>query len=228
MLSRFLAIGILLCLPTEKTSSVDGFRNDVLPRRRIGYSKRPMVAMRMVPKQIESPVLSLDAASTVFRSNSPTTRRAAFAKASIPVVSAWAAIMTTSPNSADAASKIPPDTAYQNLLKARDELVVAAKKYLPTKDYEGLHDYLEDEAANINNFEANAQALLTSNRLDNESKKAIGTIRTYGVGADVLIMYGGLRAAIDDNDSTGVPKYLTRTLDSLQEVIVICRNNGFD
>jgi hypothetical protein len=73
------------------------------------------------------------------------------------------------------------------------------------------------------------QALLTSKRLDNESKKEIGTIRRYGVGADVIIMYGGLRSELDDNEypnGSEVQKYLTRTLDSLQEVIVICQNNG--
>lgn len=74
------------------------------------------------------------------------------------------------------------------------------------------------------------QALLTSKRLDNESKKEIGTIRRYGVGADVIIMYGGLRSELDDNEypnGSEVQKYLTRSLDSLQEVIVICQNNGF-
>jgi hypothetical protein len=74
------------------------------------------------------------------------------------------------------------------------------------------------------------QALLASKRLDTESKKEIGTIRRYGVGADVMIMYGGLRSELDDNEYPNggeVQKYLTRSLDSLQEIIVICQNNGF-
>jgi len=64
-----------------------------------------------------------------------------------------------------------------------------------------------------------------------EDKKAIGTIRTYGVGADVIIMYGGFLSAIDeeneDVDLSLVEKNLARTYESLNEVITICENNGF-
>jgi len=56
-------------------------------------------------------------------------------------------------------------------------------------------------------------------------------IGRYGSGADVLIMYGGLLAEIDEEneqpDYATVQKYLTRTMDSLDEVITICRNGGF-
>ena len=72
--------------------------------------------------------------------------------------------------------------------------------------------------------------MLESKRLDVESKKEIGTIRRYGVGADVMIMYGGLRSELENSDypnPSEVQKFLTRSLDSLQEVIVICQNNGF-
>ena len=85
----------------------------------------------------------------------------------------------------------------------------------------------------MNNYEANAQALLESKRLDAESKKDIGTIRRYGVGADVIIMYGGLKNEInnEENDmptSAGeVGKYIRRTSDSLDEIIAICKSNGF-
>ena len=83
----------------------------------------------------------------------------------------------------------------------------------------------------MNNYETNAQTLLESKRLDAESKKDIGTIRRYGVGADVMIMYGGLKAEISaDNDMMSyseVEKYYVRTLDSLEEVIAICQGNGF-
>lgn len=63
-----------------------------------------------------------------------------------------------------------------------------------------------------------------------EDKKAIGTIRRYGSGADVIIMYGGLIAEIDEGneepDAATVQKYMTRTMDSLDEVIAICKNSG--
>ena len=56
-----------------------------------------------------------------------------------------------------AASSVKPDDAYQGLLKGREELITAAKTYLPKRDFEGMRDYLEDKAINMNNFEANAQ-----------------------------------------------------------------------
>ena len=62
-------------------------------------------------------------------------------------------------------TKIKPQTAYEGLIKARDELQQAQKKYLQKKDYEGLRDYLRN-AENINNFEPNALAILASKRLE--------------------------------------------------------------
>ena len=130
-----------------------------------------------------------------------------------------------------ATAKLNPDTAYANLRAAREELVVAGRTYFPKRDFDGLREYLDTQAVNMNNYEANAQALLESKRLDAESKKDIGTIRRYGVGADVMIMYGGLKAEIDEGNEAvnygEVEKYYIRTLDSLEEVISICQNNGF-
>ena len=131
-------------------------------------------------------------------------------------------------------SNIKPEIAFKNLQKAQEELLYAQKTYLPKKDYEGLRDYLSNDAINMNEYDLNAASLLESKALDIESKKAIGTIRRYGVGADVIIMYGSLKGEIDEenqeNDSVNfnnVDKYLKRTLDSLAEVILICRSNGF-
>lgn len=129
-----------------------------------------------------------------------------------------------------ALAKISPEAAYANLRAAREELVVAGRKFFPKRDFDGLREYLENDAINMNSYEANAQTLLESKRLDAESKKEIGTIRRYGVGADVIIMYGGLKSEIsEDNDAVSyseVEKFYVRTLDSLEEVIAICRNNG--
>ena len=132
-----------------------------------------------------------------------------------------------------AAETITPDQAFDNLIAGRDELIEAAQKYLAKADWDGLTEYLQDEDRQINKYEANAQVLLTSKRLDVESKKAIGTIRRYGVGADVLIMYGGLRSELESPmgatpNMSAVQSYMVKTLDSLEEVIVICRSNGFD
>ena len=127
-------------------------------------------------------------------------------------------------------TNIKPEQAFANIVSARNELVKAAQTYLPKGDYVGLRDYLDSDARYLADYESNASALLSSNRLDSESKKAIGTIRTYGVGADVIIMLGGLQAALQDDppSASDAQKYLVRTLDSLTEVIAICRNNGFE
>ena len=126
---------------------------------------------------------------------------------------------------------IKPDAAFRSLVKSREELEYASKNFLINKDYDGMRDYLSDSSLSMNNYEDNATALLTSKQLDAESKVAIGTIRRYGVGADVIISYGGLRAELDTNESPNygsVSKSLQRTMYSLDEVIAICRSNGFE
>ena len=92
-----------------------------------------------------------------------------------------------------------------------------------------LKVYLEGEAINMNNFEGNALALLQSKVLSEDTRKEIGTIRRYGVGADVQIMYGGLISELDASeypDMKEAEKYLKRTIDSLSEVIVLCESDG--
>lgn len=175
---------------------------------------------------MKSPILSTDNSDIV--SIIQASRRDALTNLIMSVASV--APITTillNPSSAHAA-KLDPDTAYLNLRAAREELVVAGRKYFPNHDMEGLRDYLENDAVNMNNYELNAQALLESKRLDAESKKEIGTIRRYGVGADVIIMYGGLRSAMENdpvNFREAEQGYI-RTLDSLEEVIAICRSNS--
>lgn len=130
---------------------------------------------------------------------------------------------------AQAKISIKPDDAFQSLLAARQELSTASKQYLSTRDYDGMKDYLSNPSLNINNYEENANALLASKQLDAESKRAIGTIRRYGVGADVIIMYGGLKAELEEEEANygTLSKSLQRAVDSLDEVIAICKSNGF-
>lgn len=85
----------------------------------------------------------------------------------------------------------------------------------------------------MSSFENNILSLLRSHALDEESKKEIGTIRRYGVGADVMIMYGGLLTSLesgddgeDDINGKDVAKYMERTLQAIDEVIAICKSNG--
>jgi len=164
---------------------------------------------------------------TISTRDGDTMRRALLASIPLAVTSCSLSLVTSLPAQA-AAAKISPDAAFTNLVRAREELITAAKQFIPKRDYEGMKDFLEN-ATNINNFESNAQTLLESKRLDVESKKEIGTIRRYGVGADVIIMYGGLRFELDQEypNSQEVSKYMARTLDSIEEVITICRGNGF-
>ncbi|KAL7524250.1 hypothetical protein ACHAXR_000490 [Thalassiosira sp. AJA248-18] len=154
-------------------------------------------------------------------------RRRALLLGTIALPSFWASHAGPS-----LAAKLRPDDAYASLVNARKELQVAREKYLPKKDWEGLRDYLSEEAVNMNNYEVSAGALLESKRLDAESKKDIGTIRRYGVGADVIIMYGGLKGEVDEENESpnyaSVEKYIRRTAESLDEVLAICRSNGFN
>ena len=165
----------------------------------------------------------------VSSSISSTTRRS-LVLGTLTIPSFWAAT-SLSHNTPAYAIKLRPDDAFANLVKARQELNTMSE-YVPKRDWDGLRTYLTDDAINMNNYEANAQALLESKRLDAESKKDIGTIRRYGVGADVIIMYGGLKNEVnnEENDVTSageVGKYIRRTSDSLDEVIAICKSNGF-
>jgi len=129
-------------------------------------------------------------------------------------------------------SSVTPENAFVSIVKSREELQSMSKKFLPSKNFKGMREYLADETLNINRYEENANALLSSKRLDAESKKEIGTIRRYGIGADVIIMYGGLRAEIDEEnespDYSTVSKAIKRTMDSLDEIILICRSNGLE
>lgn len=140
-------------------------------------------------------------------------------------------LMTQSSNIAEAKISIKPEAAFAGLVKGREELDYAFANFLNKKDYDSMREYFADESLNMNKYEENASALLASKQLDSESKVAIGTIRRYGVGADVIIMYGGLKGEIDEeNESPNfstVSKMMKQTMDSLDEVIAICRSNGF-
>jgi len=125
--------------------------------------------------------------------------------------------------------KIDPNAAFDSIQKARSELI-QAQALLKKGDTGELQDYLSDEAVNMKDFEDNLLSILNSSKISDEAKKDIGTIRRYGVGADVMIMYGGLTSELEasfEPNIEEVTKYLTRTLQSLDEVIAICKNEGF-
>ena len=124
--------------------------------------------------------------------------------------------------------KISPDVAVKGIKLAREELKGCASNYVSKSDFTGLEMFLS--SSSMTSFENNILSLLASSALDAESKKEIGTIRRYGVGADAMIMYGGLLSALEGDmgevDSKEVKKYLERTVQSLDEILAICNSNG--
>ena len=82
------------------------------------------------------------------------------------------------------------------------------------------------EMPGLANIEENLTILVQAPVLPAEDKKAIGTIRRYGVAADVIIMTGGLKEAIENQDARGAKSYLAKTKGSLGEVITIARGGG--
>jgi len=91
-------------------------------------------------------------------------------------------------------------------------------------DFEGAAATLA--ASPIGDFERDATIIIQAPVLAAEDKKAIGTIRRYGVAADVIIMSGGLREALDNFDGRGAASYLRKTKGSLDEVLAIARDGG--
>lgn len=79
------------------------------------------------------------------------------------------------------------------------------------------------ESPSVTGFEKDCTILVQSTVLDAEDKKAIGTIRRYGVGADVLIMIGGLANAVSESDARGAADYAVKAEAALDELLVIVR-----
>lgn len=53
-----------------------------------------------------------------------------------------------------------------------------------------------------------------------------GTIKRYGIGADVLIMLGGLNEAVTGADATKAKSFTQKSKDALDEVIAVCKDSG--
>jgi len=173
-------------------------------------------------------------------------------------------LLLSSPNTAFAAAPAPPKAkkreiidpalAFAGIKKAREELREGGNRFLKKKDLVGLLKYLKNDCDNLSRFETNTVSILFSNAIDAESKKELGTIRRYGVTADVMIMYGGLISALegpppdeqDDYDSSSssssssssngngdpdfaeVQKLFTRCGNSLDDVIAIISSNRYN
>ena len=62
--------------------------------------------------------------------------------------------------------------------------------------------------------------------LGNQEKIQIGTIKRYGIGADVIIMLGGLNNAVKGGNVGEARSYATKAANALDEVIVVCNSGG--
>jgi hypothetical protein len=77
----------------------------------------------------------------------------------------------------------------------------------------------------ITGFEKDCTILVQSKGITSEDKVAIGTIRRFGVGADVIIMIGGLTNAVSEKDAKGAEDFAVKAKAALDEIMVIVRHN---
>eukprot|EP00639_Heterosigma_akashiwo_P037124 CAMPEP_0194708678 /NCGR_PEP_ID=MMETSP0296-20130528/1546_1 /TAXON_ID=39354 /ORGANISM="Heterosigma akashiwo, Strain CCMP2393" /LENGTH=177 /DNA_ID=CAMNT_0039605563 /DNA_START=267 /DNA_END=800 /DNA_ORIENTATION=+ len=145
--------------------------------------------------------------------------------------------LLSTPSLTSAAAKSNPELAkksYDQLIEARKQLdkleeMIKKNEYLEVVEeidgpmFSGLGDVMK--------------SLVTSNVLTDEDKVAIGTIRRYGIAADVIITIGGLKAEImnaadeDDPEEIDVSKLNQKVVlsklqlgkNSLNEILNICK-----
>tara|TARA_B110001452_G_scaffold252939_1_gene243179 strand:- start:508 stop:1146 length:639 start_codon:yes stop_codon:yes gene_type:complete len=115
-------------------------------------------------------------------------------------------------------------TAFKDIVASR-KVLDKADALLASKDYASISALLD--AAPVSSFGDNALILLNSKAIkDPDAIKQIGTIKRYGVGADVSIMLGGLSEAARGSDAAGAKSYLDKAKSSLDELIIIGKGAG--
>jgi len=88
-------------------------------------------------------------------------------------------------------------------------------------DYKGAAGLLGEPP--FVNLEQNLLTVVASPTLGPDEKKAIGTIKRYGVGADALIMVGGLEAAVNKENGSGAADYSSKAKAALNEIELLCK-----
>ena len=117
------------------------------------------------------------------------TRRDVLETSAVAAATSIFGLLCNNPRAAYAKGiKISPDEAFKRLLGARDELIDASKE-VGKKDKGRFKSFVSDPDLNVNRMDTSMQALLESKALDAESKKAIGTIRTYGTTYRCLLYH---------------------------------------
>ncbi|KAJ1447730.1 hypothetical protein M885DRAFT_624123 [Pelagophyceae sp. CCMP2097] len=117
----------------------------------------------------------------------------------------------------DAKAAISEIKAARNALNNVDALLAA-------NDFDAVDALLG--SAPVSEFEKDATVILQAPVLSAEDKKAIGTIKRYGVGADVTIMLGGLKAASAESNGGDCRNYLAKAKSALDELILIAKGGG--
>lgn len=114
--------------------------------------------------------------------------------------------------------------AFTELVAARKALDGCAKS-LSSGDRTSVATALSK--APFSTLEDNLLTFVQSPNLGVDDKKQIGTIKRYGSGADVLIMMGGLNAAVNGGGGGDGPGFLKKAAESLDEVILVGKGAGF-
>ena len=125
----------------------------------------------------------------------------------------------------------PPGPATEASGKAAFASIVAARQALePVKAQIANADYAGASKATakapLADLESTLLVLVKSPVLGPEEKKSIGTIKRYGVGADVLIMMGGLDAALSSKNAADADKMANKAAQALDEVVLIGKSSG--
>ena len=75
-------------------------------------------------------------------------------------------------------------------------------------------------------FEENALTLVKSSAIAPADKKQIGTVKTYGLAADVIIMLGATRSSVDSLNSREARANSKKAKNALDEIIAVGKSNG--
>ena len=208
---------LLIALPTAfKPPSLNGHRSAPLTRRQALSRGVPAAAAAFLLPLRPAAAVSLDdddvdADDEIpdVRSGRPAPKKAKEGGAATPAFNK----NLTPADGKQAAVQI---LAARRALDSADKLVSAG-------DFAALQGLLS--AAPVSSFEDNALVLVQSKALGLDDVKQIGTIKRYGVGADVIIMLGGLEKAVGDKNAANAKSFLDKAKASLDEIVTICKAN---
>ena len=127
--------------------------------------------------------------------------------------------------SAKAAGKVNAAVAYAAYaeLRAARSSLDKVDSLIGKSDYKAAASILTEPP--LATLEVNLLTLVASPELGPDERKSIGTIKRYGVGADALIMMGGLGSALRSGDGSGASDYTSKAKASLDEIVLTCQKS---